>query len=132
MNKLLLKIQEDANRELPQIDGANDDEPIITQFFGIEPQRKTPATIDFRLANNTFRAVPYSYIMDIEFDPELGIDILTSTKKIRIEGRNLRMLYDYFTQYRVRFVQANIGADLAEANEIFVSKITIENMADWK
>lgn len=124
MNKLLQKSQEEANKE----DFSED--AIVTQFFGIEPQRKIPATIDFRLANNTFRAVPYSYIMDIEFDPADGIEIFTSTKRIRIEGRNLRLLYDYLAQFRVRFIQANIGADLTEGNEPFVSAITVENLAD--
>ena len=124
MNKLLQKSQEEANKD------DFSEESVIHQFFGIEPQRKIPATIDLRLADNTFRAVPYSYIMDIEFDPVVGIDIFTSTKYIKITGRNLRLLYDYLAQFRVRYIQANIGADLAENDEPFVATIAVGNLAD--
>lgn len=124
MNKLLQKIQEETNKEdLPE-------DNIVTQFFAIEPQRKTPACLDLRLADNSFRAIPYSYIMDIEFEPTDGIIILTSTKQVKIEGRNLRMIYDYLAQFRIRFIQANIGEDLAENDDIFISTIIIENLAD--
>lgn len=124
MNKLLQRSQEEVNK-----DDLTEDS-VITQFFGIEPQKKIPATIDFRLADNTFRAVPYSYIMDIEFDPTDGIEVLTSTKRIKIRGRNLRLLYDYLAQFRVRFIQANVGADLTEGSEPFVSSIEISSLID--
>jgi hypothetical protein len=124
MNKLLQKIQEEANRD------EFSDEALLTQFFGIEPQRKSPACLDLRLADNSFRAVPYSYIMEIEFEPTDGIIILTSTKRIKIEGRNLNLLYDYLVQFRVRYIQANIGADLAENDDTFISAITIKNLSD--
>lgn len=124
MNKLLQRSQEEVNK-----DDLTEDS-VITQFFGIEPQKKIPATVDFRLADNTFRAVPYSYIMDIEFDPADGIEVLTSTKRIKIRGRNLRLLYDYLAQFRVRFIQANVGADLTEGSEPFVSSIEISSLID--
>lgn len=112
---------------------ANEPEPVVsdsaeieTPFFGIEPSQRFPTTIDLRLADGNFKAIPYTYISEIDFKPSEGIEITASGRRILITGRNLRRLYNYLVTYRVRFIQANIGADIDEGNDTFVSSISID------
>ena len=97
-------------------------------FFGAENLRNSPSCIDLRLSNGASKAIPYSYIHEIDFEPSEGIIITTSTKLIKITGRNLRMLYNYLSAYRVRFIKANIGNDLTNEQEVFVKDIKIQEV----
>jgi hypothetical protein len=101
---------------------------IDTIFFGIEPNQKFPTALDLRFSNGNCKAIPYTYISEIDFIPSESIDITASGRKFRIMGRNLKRIYDHLVKYRVRFIQANIGADLTEGDEPFVSSIDIENL----
>src|ERR1700722_20103391 len=60
-------------------------------FFGVENIRNTPACLDLRLPDGKSKALPYSYIVEINFEASEGIEIVTATKKILITGRNLQM-----------------------------------------
>lgn len=103
-----------------------DGEPIIqSEYYGVSNERNLPACINLRLADGSFKAIPYSYIMEISFEPSEGIEITTTTKKITISGRNLHRLYDYLTAYRVRFIKAHIGNDTADEGTLFVGNIGI-------
>ena len=73
------------------------------------------------------RALPYSYFTEINFDNETGIEIFTTTKRIKIVGRNLSKLFDYLVTYRVRYIQANIGNDQKEEG-LFVKEILFEEL----
>ncbi len=96
-------------------------------FYGIEQVRNMPSCIDFRF-RESYKAVPYSFILEISYDPSEGIEITTTTKKILITGRNLKLLYSYLTSFRVRFIQENIGNDLTEEKALFVKDIKIEEL----
>ena len=90
--------------------------------------RGNPVTcLDLRLRDGNRRAVPYSYFTEINFDADMGIEILTTRHRIGITGRNLMQLYDYLVTYRVRYVQANIGNDTGE-DELFVKEIVIDEL----
>ena len=99
---------------------------VICPYFATD-RSKTPICLDIRLANGNRKAVPYSYFMEISFDVETGIEILTTQKRIRIVGRNLITLFDHLVTYRVRYVQANIGHDMEE-DGVFVEAIRIEEL----
>ena len=99
-----------------------------TIFFGLEPNKKFPTTVDLRFKNGSCKAIPYAYVSEIDFHPSEGIIITASGRKISITGRNLKRLYDYLASYRVRFIQANIGSDTAEDNTLFVDDISIEEI----
>jgi hypothetical protein len=101
---------------------------VDTAYFGIEPNQKFPTTLDLRFSNGNCKAIPYTYISEIDFIPSEGIEITALGRKFRITGRNLKKLYDFILKYRVRFIQANIGEDLTEEKELFVSDITIEEI----
>ena len=96
-------------------------------FFGIDHARNYPACLDLRLSNGNYKALPYTYFIEISYEPSEGIEIITTTKKVTVTGRNLRLLYNFLVSYRVKFVQANIGNDLTEDKSLFVRDIKIED-----
>lgn len=104
------------------------DNDFSTIYFGIEANQKFPTTIDLRFANGNCKAIPYTYISEMDFIPSEGIEITASGRKFRITGRNLKRLYDYLVSYRVRFIQENIGEDTANENDLFVDEIIIEDI----
>ena len=128
--KIKQRVQENnanENDPLPETGGAL--EPFIhSDFFGIENVRNSTSCLDLRMADGNFKALPYSYILEINFNTSEGIEILTTSKKILIIGRNLKMLYNYLAAFRVRYIQANIGKDLTDEKSLFVKEITIEEL----
>jgi hypothetical protein len=111
--------------DLPESDGRV--EPFArSEFFGVENISNSTACLDLRLSDGNFKAFPYSYIQEINFNVSDGIEILSATKKILIIGRNLKLLYNYLTAFRVKYVQANVGNDLTEETSLFVKQIVIE------
>jgi hypothetical protein len=99
-----------------------------SEFFGKEQVRNMPACLELRYADGTSKAFPYSFIMEINFNPSEGIEIITTQKKILIEGRNLKMLYIFLLSFQVRFIQENIGADQTEEGKLFVRGIKMEEV----
>ena len=109
---------------------ANDnqqDESFETDYFGIENIRNHLPCIDLRPADGTRKAIPYIHVHELNFDATDGIEIITSTKRITITGRDLFKLYDYLAAFRVKYIQANIGTD-ANQEGLFVKEIKIEEV----
>lgn len=101
-----------------------DEKPPVSDFFGVAREQKMPPCLDLRLADGCYKAVPYSHFSEISFNPSEGIEILLATeKKILITGRNLHQLYEYLVAYRVRFIQANIGNDTSDEEDLFVGGV---------
>ena len=107
----------------------NNEQEEVTEhnFFAIESVRSQPACIDLRFADGSRQAVPYSYIMGMSYDAEEGIQLITSSKQVKIKGRDLSRLYDHLTLFRVKYIQENMGADIYE-NGLFVKNIIIEEI----
>ena len=97
------------------------------EYFATDNIKSLPACLDLRLPQGERRALPYSYVTEIYFDMEIGIVIYTNTKKVTITGRGLLILYDYLVNYRVRFIQANMGMDSQEEG-LFIKDIAIEDL----
>lgn len=98
----------------------------VSDFFKVERVRKMPPCLDLRMADGSFVAVPYSLVSLISFDPSEGIEIALATeKKVLITGRNLHLIYEYLSAFRVRFIQANIGNDIADEDVLFVEGIEV-------
>lgn len=129
-DKVAQQIQEKtANQpEISNVDQESDkiEAFVSSAFFGVDNLRNSPSCLDLRLVNGTFKALPYSYIIEINYDPSDGIEIITTTKRISITGRNLKVLYNYLVSYRIRYIQANFGNDLTEEKLLFVKDIKIE------
>ena len=103
------------------------EEVVNSDFFGADNLRNLPACLDFRLSEGKRKALPYSYIMDVNFDGTDGIEIIATTKKIRITGRNLELLYDYLVAFRVKYIKMHSGTDACEDNgALFVGEIDFD------
>ncbi len=118
--------REKQNDPLAANNNEADENGFDTEYFGIDNIKSFPACLDLRLADGTRKALPYSYIMEINFAPSDGIEITTSTKKITITGRDLGRLYDYLTAFRVRYIQSYLGTDTTETG-LFVGNISLED-----
>lgn len=96
------------------------------EYFATDNIKSLPACLDLRFPDGNRQAIPYSFVTGIYLDISNGIVISTTTKIIKISGRELSRLYDYLVAYRVRFIQANLGTDIGEEG-LFVGAIEIED-----
>jgi hypothetical protein len=65
--------------------------------------------------------------MEVLFDGTDGIEIIATTKRIKITGRNLSLLFDYLVAFRVRYIKMHSGSDFGvDDGGIFVGGIEIE------
>lgn len=92
-------------------------------YFAIERGR-TPVCLELRLSEGIRKAVPYSYVMEMTYHADKGIEIVTTQKRIHITGRNLSRLFDYLVAYRVKYVESNLAIESEDG--LFVKEITIE------
>ena len=97
------------------------------EYFATDNIKSLPACLDLRFPNGNRKALPYNYFVEINFDASDSIEITTTTKKVKITGRELGKLYDYLVAYRVRYVASDIGADLEEKG-LFIKEIFIEEL----
>ena len=119
--------EENEGFEVPNITSESEEE-IATVFFGVAGNRGVPAALSFMFKNGSSKAIPYSYITEIDFMPSEGIEICTTNKKFFITGRNLKIVYDYLTLFKVRYLKENIGPDIAENDELFIDKIEVNEI----
>lgn len=97
------------------------------EYFATDNIKSLPACLDLRFTDGNRQAVPYSFVTGIFLDISNGIVISTTTKIIKISGRDLSRLYDYLVAYRVRYIQANLGTDIGEEG-LFIGGIFIEDI----
>jgi hypothetical protein len=96
------------------------------EYFAAE-RVKSPTCLELRMPNGIRKALPYAYFVELNYDTETGIEILTNRCKVTITGRNLARLFDYLIAYRVRYVQADVGNDTKE-DGVFVKAILVEDL----
>lgn len=106
---------------------AEPNEHSIGLYFATDRTNNNPTCLDLRLAGGVRKAVPYAFVTEMNFDIDAGIEILACRKKIKIIGRNLTKLFDHLINFRVRYVQGNIGSDPDE-DGLFVKEILIEEL----
>ena len=103
------------------------EEGVNSDFFGTDNLRNLPACLDLRLSEGKRKALPYSYIMEVIYDGTDGIEIIATTKRIKITGRNLELLFDYLVAFRVRYIKMHTGTEAGEEDGgLFVGGIDIE------
>lgn len=117
-----------ANLDSIEQNGANDnevEETIESDYFGVENIRNLPACLDLRFSDGTRKAIPYSYILEIDYEPSGEIKITCSEKEISIKGRDLGKLYDYLIVYRVRFVKEQAHVNVDNTNQVLITSILV-------
>jgi hypothetical protein len=101
-------------------------EHFSNPFYATDRTRN-PICLDFRLKDGARKALPYAFITEISYGVDEGIEITTTSKLIRILGRNLTELFEHLIAYRVRYIQVNIGSD-ADEDGLFVQEISFETL----
>lgn len=121
------RLEQGRERRVEGEGTAEPEENFACEYFATDRVKTCPPCLELRLSQGTRKALPYSYVTEIGFDNEAGIEICTGSKKITITGRNLAKLFECLVNYRVRYVQAHIGNDLNE-DGLFVKEIVIEHL----
>jgi hypothetical protein len=74
-------------------------------FSTLSADRQQKIMLELRLKNGNAKALAYSYLVGIDFDPSEGIMLNFSGHEVRISGRNLRPLVSGLVSQRVAAVQ---------------------------
>lgn len=65
------------------------------------PHTAESIMLELHLRDGNVKSLGYSYLVEADFDASGVIDLQFSTRAVRIEGRNLRALYDRIVQHKV-------------------------------
>lgn len=132
MSNFRERLLQTRTRDVSDLAASNDNEPEKIEpfersdFYGVEHVKNVPVCLELRFRSGVSRAMPYSFILEISYDPEAGIEIKTTMKTITIIGRNLKSLYLSLVAYRISYISENIGNDLTPENKLFVREIKLE------
>lgn len=107
----------------------NQDNEFVSDFIGIERQNgERSIMLDIQFQNGKQKAIPYTYLSGMEYDPSEGITLEFMEKKITILGRNLDKLYEYLLLHRVNYLKENVGdLDDTPENQLFIEEIKLDN-----
>lgn len=97
-------------------------------------QRKIGFAIDFRFENGQRRMMPYSELLDAEYNPDLGGIILEGIgKRVTILGANLVGLYEQIIDHEIgeiteRHEPEHMMATIASRGEPYIRELMWERM----
>lgn len=75
------------------------------QCFGVaKSNRMPPAMLVLRLKTGNQKALMYSYLKEIDFDPSEGIVLQYVSHRVTIRGRNLSAVFDRLVEHRITWV----------------------------
>ncbi len=123
----ILQGRSELDKELEAANNNQLENLFISDFFGVEAVRQSPACIDLRTAEGVRTSLPYSHIVRMDFDESEGIKITGTYMKVVIEGRELSKLYDYLSAFRVNYIKVGNGLDIKEEG-LYVEEIIIEDV----
>jgi hypothetical protein len=67
--------------------------------------RRQKAMVEFRFLGGNAKALAYSYLIGIDFDPSVGVVLDFSQYRVTLRGRNLRPVFENLAAHRVAFVR---------------------------
>ena len=120
-------VRPDADRdERPSDETAQESEA----FSLISSQRQQKLMVEFRFKTGNARALAYSYLVGIEFDPSTGIKMDFSGYEVQIVGRNLAPWFAGLVAQRVAAVtetdelqaEAKLPSDATVVTEIKITE----------
>ena len=103
------------------------EDAVSSDFFGTDSLRNLPPNIVYHLKEGRKRALPYFSVLDIIHNSPDEIEIVMTTKKVKITGRNLGLLFDHLARFRVRYIKVHNGTDGGVDGDLFVKDILIED-----
>ncbi len=116
MNDRLLEKFKDKVAMATANDATRQEEVETIDDFGafgwLRGIRDRAIMLELRKKNGNIRAIGYSWVEQVEFDPSVGITLLVGGQKLRIKGRNLNSesrplvrLFQGITRHRVPWIQ---------------------------
>lgn len=103
--------------------------PISGEFqcFGVaKSNRMPPAMLVLRLKTGNQKALMYSYLKEIDFDPSEGIVLQYVSHRVTIRGRNLTAVFDRLVEHRITWLQEVDEALVADETATVVSTVQVE------
>ncbi len=99
------------------------------QCFGVAKEnRPSPPMLVLRARTGDERALMYSYMVDIDFNPSHGIVIRFVNRKVTLKGRHLRAIFQRLVDHRVAWVQEIDEAIVQDEATTAVSAIEIAEL----
>lgn len=137
MNDRFSKIVQ-ATRARAETEGEPDEENLVTEsevarraYSVSSADRRQKAMLEFRFLSGNAKALAYSYLIGIDFDPSAGIVLDFSQYRVTVRGRNLGPLFENLAAQRVAFVRETDGlqaeATVAEGDTV-VTRIEIADL----
>lgn len=107
-----------------------DEEIIAYPAFGARRYKGQELMIEFRLKDGTYRALAYTYLVEVSFCPKEGIVMLFVGHQVRIEGRNLLPVFKRLLRHEVNFVcEKDDFYDTGDKKEVFIGLVDIQENA---
>ena len=98
------------------------------KFFIREVQaNKRAIMLDIELKNGDHIAMPYAYLTKIKYNLSEGILIEWGATSIKIEGSNLKELYNHLVQHKVKLIKDSVkqvNNDIPD-DVLFIEKISV-------
>jgi hypothetical protein len=97
----------------------------------LSADRQRKVMVEFRRKNGNAKALAYSYLVALDFDPSEGIAMDFSGYTVKIAGRNLRPLFEGVVAQRVAVVremdelqaEANLPQDATVVTKIEIKPV---------
>jgi hypothetical protein len=94
-------------------------------YSTLSADRMQKVMLELRYKTGNAKALAYSYLVGIDFDPSEGIVLDFSGHEVRISGRNLGPLFSGLTSQRVAVVQ-EVDDLYAEATSALVDTVVTQ------
>lgn len=89
-----------------------------------------PVNLEARFENGDGCFLPYAYLVFCRYDQGGIIELHFTQRILRIEGRNLRELFDALTRHAVMHVQEAGSEERLPEAEVAINKLTIVEEAE--
>ena len=94
--------------------------------YRIRTEAGYTAMVDFETVQGDRQALPYSYLVSINYNPSEGLVLTFASHVVRIRGRNLDDLYLALVRQRAEYIRAeDAHFDTRPESEPFIEKIDI-------
>jgi hypothetical protein len=101
-----------------------EDAPAFGQLRGLRAQA---VMLELRLKTGDLKAIGYSYLVGVDYNPGVGIVIDFTGHKVNVTGRNLLPIFNALVRHRVTYIREfDASADLAEESATVVLGIAVE------
>lgn len=77
----------------------------IQPCFKLEPNQLQAVMLRLELLGGACFALPYAHLSSVELKPMLGMELVYSTHRVLVQGRNLQPLFDMLSRNRVEAIR---------------------------